>query len=247
MPEKQLLGRGGSAEGGLVEATDGNFYGAGWSNAVNISGSIYRLSGSTLTPAKPTYGEQAIGTTSPAKTFTLTNYEGITLTGISISTTGDYAISGTTCSTSLAVGAKCTIDATFTPTQTGTRTGQLSVSDSSITSPQVSMLSGVGVVAVLLAPSSATYSSYKVGTTSPAKTFSLTNHQSTTITGIAITTAGDFAVSSTTCSTTLAPATTCTIDVTFTPTQIGTRTGKLTVVDSGVNSPQVSTLQGTGG
>ncbi len=97
-----------------------------------------------LTPASETYKNQKVGTTSKAKKFTLTNDEAVTLTGIAISTTGDFAVSATTCGSSLAAKGKCTIDVTFTPTQTGTRTGQLSVSDSAIGSPQTAGLSGTG-------------------------------------------------------------------------------------------------------
>jgi len=74
----------------------------------------------------------------------------------------------------------------------------------------------------------------------------LTNNQSETLTGIATSITGDFAVASTTCKTTLAAKGKCTISVTFTPTQTGTRTGELTVSDSASNSPQTSTLTGTG-
>jgi hypothetical protein len=38
----------------------------------------------------------------------------------------------------------------------------------------------------------------------------------------------------------------CEISVTFTPTQIGSRTGTLSLSDSAGNSPQVVTLTGTG-
>jgi hypothetical protein len=98
----------------------------------------------TLTPANATYATQAVGTTSAAKTFTLTNDQTVTLTSIGISTTGDFAVSATTCTTSLAAKGKCTISVTFTPTETGTRTGELSVSDSASNSPQTSSLTGTG-------------------------------------------------------------------------------------------------------
>jgi hypothetical protein len=39
---------------------------------------------------------------------------------------------------------------------------------------------------------------------------------------------------------------TCTISVTFNPTQTGTQTGQLIVQDSASNNPQKSNLAGTG-
>jgi hypothetical protein len=200
----------------------------------------------TLTPATATYSSQAVGTTSAAKTFTLTNNQTVALTSIAITTAGDFAVSATTCTTSLIAKGKCTISVTFTPTQTGARTGQLSVSDSASNSPQTLTLSGTGIAPATLTPTTATYALQTVGTTSLPKTFTLTNNQTVTLTGLAISTTGDFAVSATTCTTSLAAKGKCTISVTFTPTATGTRTGQLGVADSASNSPQTSKLTGTG-
>jgi len=98
----------------------------------------------TLTPASETYASQTVGTTSAAKVFTLTSYLTATVNGIVISPSGDFAVSSTTCTTSLVTKAKCTIDVEFKPTETGTRTGTLSVTDSAANSPQTSTLTGTG-------------------------------------------------------------------------------------------------------
>jgi len=200
----------------------------------------------TLAPTSATYATRAMGTTSAAKTFTLTNNQTVELTSIAISTTGDFAVSATTCTTTLAAKGKCTISVTFTPTETGKRTGQLSVSDSASNSPQPVTLSGTGVVPATLTPASATYAAQKVGTTSAAKTFTLTNDQTVVLNNVVISTNGPYAVSATTCTTSLAAKGKCTISVTFTPTETGTRTGQLIVNDSASNSPQASNLKGTG-
>lgn len=107
---------------------------------------VFKLSPTpaTLTPASATYAKRKVGTTSAAKTFTLTNKQPVALTNIAISTTGDFAVSAKTCTTSLAAKNKCTISVTFTPQATGTRTGQLSVSDSASNSPQTVSLTGTG-------------------------------------------------------------------------------------------------------
>jgi hypothetical protein len=85
-----------------------------------------------------------------------------------------------------------------------------------------------------------------VGTTSLPKTFTLKNNQSVALSSIVISTTGDFSVSTTTCGASLAAKTHCTISVVFTPTAVGTRTGKLNVADDASNSPQTSSLTGTG-
>lgn len=98
----------------------------------------------TLTPASKTFPVTKVGTSSAAKVFTLANKQSVALTGISIVTTGDFSVSTTTCSTSLDAKSSCTISVVFTPTQTGTRTGALQVSDSAVGSPQTSTLTGTG-------------------------------------------------------------------------------------------------------
>ena len=201
----------------------------------------------TLTPISLNYGQQAVGTPSLPKTFTLTNNQSIALTGITITTTGDFTISATTCTTSLAAKAHCTINVTFTPTVLGKRTGILTVIDSANNSPQTASLTGTGAVAAALTPTfSIWYAPQAVGTTSLPKTFTLTNNQSVSLDNITISTTGDFAMSGTTCTTSLTAKNKCTISVTFTPTATGTRTGKLTVSDSANNSPQTANLSGTG-
>ncbi len=200
----------------------------------------------TLTPASAKFAAETVGTSSSAKVFTLTNNQAVALTSIAISTTGDFSVSTKTCTASLAAKAKCTISVVFTPTQTGTRTGELKVADSAVGSPQTSSLTGTGTVPATLAPATATYAAQTVGTTSTAKVFTLDNKQSVALTSIAISTTGDFSVSTTTCTASLAAKATCKISVVFKPAQTGTRTGELKVADIAVCSPQTSSLTGTG-
>ena len=200
----------------------------------------------TLMPASINYGWQALGSISTAKTFTLTNNQSVALTSIAITATGDFALSATSCTTSLAAKARCPISVTFTPTSLGQRRGTLSVSDSASNSPQGSALTGMGVLPVTLTPTAVNLGMWAVGTTSLPKTFTLTNNQNVALASIAISTIGDFAVSATSCTTSLAAKSRCTISVTFTPKVVGTRTGTLNVSDSAGNSPQTSSLKGTG-
>ncbi len=202
----------------------------------------------TLSPTSLTFSATVVGATSAAKTVTLTNSGTGTLTISSIATTGDFALVTSTkpCGATLAAGANCKIAVTFTPTQVGTRTGNLTITDNAANSPQSVPLTGTGSAPATLTPATATYPARTVGTTSPAKVFTLSNKQSVALTGISISTTGDFAVSTTTCTASLAAKSTCKISVTFTPTAVGTRTGTLKVTDSASNSPQTSSLTGTG-
>ncbi|MGA7077281.1 MAG: choice-of-anchor D domain-containing protein [Terriglobales bacterium] len=200
----------------------------------------------SLSPTSLTFPKTDVGATSKSKTVTLTNTGASTLNITSITPSGDFAVQSTTCGGTLAPKAKCTVKVTFTPTQVGTRTGTLSFTDNAPGSPQTVALSGTGIAQATLTPASETYSNQKVGTTSKAKKFTLTNNQAVELTGIAISTTGDFAVSAQTCGSSLAAKKKCTIDVTFTPTQTGTRMGQLSVSDSASNSPQAASLTGTG-
>ena len=200
----------------------------------------------TLLPGSPTWGNDIVGGTSAAKSITLTNTGAATLIINNIVASGDFAISQTTCGSTLAVWKNCAIKVTFTPTQVGVRTGRLTITDNAPNSPQSAPLTGTGTVQATLVPVSATLHAEKVGKGSPAKVFTLANKQSVAITGILISTTGDFSVSTTTCSTSLAAKSSCEISVIFTPTQTGTRTGTLQVSDSTVTSPQTSSLSGTG-
>src|SRR5438094_4863058 len=80
------------------------------------------------------------------------------------------------CGSSLAVSSSCTINVTFTPAASGTRSGTLTVTDNASGSPQTASLTGTGVTGTAaLSPTSLTFSSQNVGTTSAAQTVTLTN------------------------------------------------------------------------
>jgi len=202
----------------------------------------------TLTPTSLVFGNTVVNTTSMGKNVTVTNSGNATLNIASIAVSGDFAQVTSTkpCGSTLAAGASCIIRVTFTPTQLGLRTGNITITDNAANSPQTVPLSGKGVPPVALTPSSKTYAAQTVGTTSLPKTFTLKNYQSVTLSSIVISTTGDFSVSSTTCTTSLAAKASCTINVVFTPTAVGTRTGTLKATDNASNSPQSSTLTGTG-
>ena len=205
----------------------------------------------SLSPTSLTFSTQAIGTTSAAKTVTLKNTgtASLTITGIATTGTnaGDFAQTHT-CGSSLAVGASCTISVRFKPTASGTRTAALSVSDNAVGSPQKVSLSGIGTTAKL-SPVSLTFSTQAIGTTSPAKTVTLTNVGTSTlsITAIAITgtNTGDFAQTHT-CGSSLVAGASCKISVKFKPTASGTRTAALSISDNAAGSPQKVTLSGIG-
>jgi hypothetical protein len=101
-----------------------------------------------VVPVSLAFGTVKVGTTTAAKTTTITNNLKTALTISSIALTGsfpgDYAISANTCGGSLAAAAKCTVSVTFTPTAKGNRGATLAITDSATTSPQKVTLAGTG-------------------------------------------------------------------------------------------------------
>jgi subtilase family serine protease len=202
----------------------------------------------TLTPASLAFGDVIEGETSAGKKVTLKDTGGSTLNISKIAASGDFALKTSTkpCGSTLAAGVSCIIEVTFTPEQLGALTGDITITDNASNSPQTVSLSGTGEPQATLTPATATYAKQTVGTTSAAKVFTLTNKQSVALTSIVISTTGDFSVSTTTCTTSLAAKTSCKISVVFKPTGTGTLKGILKVADSAVGSPQTSSLTGTG-
>ena len=110
-----------------------------------------------LSPTSVVFANEVVGGTSAAKTVTLSNPGNATLNIGGIATSGDFAVASKTCGATLAVGAKCTIKVTFNPTQLGTRTGSLSVTDNAAGSPQSVSLSGTGTTDAALTPAKASF------------------------------------------------------------------------------------------
>jgi hypothetical protein len=95
----------------------------------------------TFSPTNLSFGNEDVNTTSAVQSITLSNYGTTTLSITSIAASTDFGQTNT-CNSSLASGANCTINVTFTPSQTGSLTGTLSVADSAADSPQMVALSG---------------------------------------------------------------------------------------------------------
>jgi len=89
------------------------------------------------------------------------------------------------------------------------------------------------------------FGSQLLGSTSATQTITLTNERNTSLNIAGLSSSGDFAETNT-CGASLAAGQKCTIEVSFTPTGGGNRSGTVTVTDDAVNSPQVINIGGTG-
>jgi hypothetical protein len=221
---------------------------------LNGTGATATPAVATLTPATPlAFGSVAVWSASAPQVATLTNSGGaaLAITGISMGGTNPFVFAQTNnCGASLAAGASCAINVTFTPNGTGAKSAVLNVVDALGT--QSLAVSGTGGVAttpatVTLTPGSLAFGTLTVWAVSPAQVATLTNTGTTALpmTGISLGGTNPFVFSQTnTCGTSLAAGASCTISVKFTPNGVGAKSATLNVVDGA--GTQTVALSGTG-
>ena len=165
---------------------------------------------------------------------------------------GDFAQTNN-CDTTLAAGASCTVNVTFTPTVTGVRTGTVSFSDNAPQSPQVVSLSGTGVTAAQLAagllvdsPSSISFGNVTVGQIE-SQTVKITNagEQSVSVTSVSTSGAG-IGASGISTSFALAPNQSITFTVTLNPSSVGSVSGTISLTNNGATPDLAIPVSGTG-
>jgi hypothetical protein len=213
-----------------------------------------------------------LNTTSNSKMETLENVGSavLNIAGISIKPgtnagPNDFQISANNCGSQLAAGTDCQISVNFTPSTEKTESARLIVTDNDSNVPgstQGINLTGTGVSPnepdLTLSATSLNFGNLQVGQTSGAGSVTLTNigAQPVVFSSIALTgtNPGDFALVSGTnaCSYgafSLAPAASCKVFVTFTPTANGARSATVTLTDNNLaaaNATQTIALNGSG-
>jgi phospholipase C len=175
---------------------------------------------------------------------TLTNTGTTAVTINSITTVDDYTTSNN-CGTSVAAQGTCTINVAFTPTVSGVRPGALTVVSSDPASPRRVDLVANGL-GILLSPQTIRFGTQAVGTTSAAQTVTITNENPTAVLMGNLIPTDDFIVSANNCPASLATKKSCTIQIKFSPDEVGAVTGDVYISDSDVASPQFVSVSGTG-
>ena len=205
-------------------------------------------------PASFAFATQTIGVASPPQAFTLTNTGGsaVTISAVASSNAAEFAISGSTCVGSVAVGASCSFSVTFTAAMAGARSASITITSTGTGSPQAIALTGTGTSVatpgVLTVPASYAFGTQTVGAAGSPQAFTLTNTGGTAVTIAAITNsnAAEFAITSSSCSGVVAVGASCSFSVTFTASAVGPRSASITVASTGTGSPQMLSLTGTG-
>jgi len=239
------------AGAGQTSVAVGDFNGDGRLDLAAPASLLLQTPLASLSSTSLNFGNELVGATSAPNQVTLSNPSGLALTISSVAVTGTNAADFSqtnTCGTGLAVGASCTITVTFKPTQTGPRTASVNITDNAAGSLQTIGLSGTGLVSgpnATPSPSSLTFATQLVGTSSSAQLVALTNYGKMALGIASIAASGDFSQTNT-CGSSLAAEASCAISLIFKPTQRGTRTGTLSITDNAAGSPQTVSLTGTG-
>jgi Abnormal spindle-like microcephaly-assoc'd, ASPM-SPD-2-Hydin/Beta-propeller repeat len=214
------------------------------------TGSAVSLSQSALS-----FGTQSVNFTSASQTVTLTNNAATLLSITSITLTGagaSFYAQTNSCGSSVAAGGNCTISVTFTPTTQNYETASVQIIDADPSSPQLISLSGTGgpdTPEVSTSPTTVNFGSEPQHSTTAGRAVQLSNNGTTTVTiqkiAISGTNASDFAETDN-CGTALAATSSCSINVTFTPSTQSAESALLQITDSDPGSPQSVTLSGAG-
>ena len=200
----------------------------------------------TVTPSILNFGTVAVGAATPSMPITVTNSGNGPLKVSVPALAAPFSISGSVCQASLPRLNNCTIPVVLNPTSPGGQSGQVRIQENAANSMPAVFLMGTAVVPTLsVNPATLDFGSEAVSVTSSAKTITLANSSSVAIAIASVTASGPFAANSQ-CGTSLAPQSTCSIAVTFTPSATGTQTGSIVIADNASGSPQSIALTGSG-
>jgi hypothetical protein len=198
-----------------------------------------------LVPAALAFPAQAIGVASTAQTVEVVDLGSTSLTVSNATATGDFSVQDGCTSAVTAAGGTCTLQVTFTPTALGTRTGTLTITDSSAGSPRTVQLTGIGgQAAVGLSPNPLSFKQ-AINTTGTSPV-TLANTGTIPLQISTIQTSGATFSEANVCGILVPAGQSCVINVSFAPTVIGNATGTLTITDSATGSPHSVALTGTG-
>jgi hypothetical protein len=213
------------------------------SQVVNSSGGGGAV---TFTPSSLTFTQQLVGAKSAAKPVTLKNSGTGALTISSIVAVGNFSETNN-CPASLAAGLTCTISVSFTPSVTGKVLGEVTVTDNAPGTTQEIGLSGNGVTPLNFSPTSLSFGTVTVGTTTAAKIVTVIKNSTTSLT-MSRAASGGYAIAATgtTCVASLAAKAKCNLAVTFTPHYNGVINGAVTLTYNAGFSPVEVPLSGSG-
>lgn len=214
-----------------------------------------------VSPATLSFGSQTVGDYFFDKVIlTNTGTVNLRISGVAVSG-GNFEDRGTSCYgynymleyfDTLAPGASCEVKVGYFSPSLGTSTGTLSITSTASGSPHTVSLSGTAVAplvpAVSLSPASLTFAAQELGTSSAAKTITLTNTGTATLDIAGITASGAYNIQTNTCPPSLVVGAMCTMSVTFAPVGriVETKYGGVSISSNAKGSPHIVSLKGDG-
>lgn len=201
---------------------------------------------SALNPAELVYGYWEPNELSTPQTAVLTNIGYQDLPIASIRSVGEWTVT-TDCPSTLRPGETCSITAYFNPLSSGLKTGAIYVDTGDAGGQKVVILRGAGSLEagqLLFMPSNLAFPNTGVNLLSPSQSVILRNTGATFLALNAISVSGQF-LQTNDCGPGLNPNETCTVQVTFAPTSLGSASGALSVVYDETRSGSVP-LNGLG-
>ena len=233
----------GDGRSGMLRA---GTYGRGLWQIPLLNATTIQAPAITLSSTNLTFTAQAVATQSSPQTITVTSSGNQPVTFGTPVMTGDFVETDSCSGQTLATGATCTFNISFSPTKTGARSGQLTIY-ANIPGGQAAVnLTGTGTAAaaIVLTPLTLAFPATVVNQAAASQIITVANTGANPATLYTPTITGDFQIAASTCGATLAPQTACSLSISFTPTAGGTRNGVLTVTDSA--GTQTAQLTGTG-
>jgi trimeric autotransporter adhesin len=217
--------------------------------AVSAPSNTALLAAFTASQGSLSFAATQVGDLSAPQAIDLTNTGTATVHITGFQTTPDFTVQNS-CGT-LLPGASCPLTVAFTPQQgpLGPRFSAVEIASDASTSLEFLSLYGAAATPanIVLAPTTLNFGSVLVGT--PASlTVQVANNGGVPSTFTAVSATGDFAAAGD-CPTAGRPLpanTSCTVQVTFTPTATGRRTGTLSVATDATTLPLTVALTGIG-
>ena len=201
-------------------------------------------------PSSVSFPNTAVGSAAAPQTITVTNTGTATLSVSSVQTSADFAVTNN-CATLLA-GATCAISVVFTPqpaSGAATRAGAIEISSNANTSLEFVSAAGLSSPStVSLSSGTLDFGTVLVGNTATLP-LTITNNATSSAALNSYTTTADYSVAAGTCpqpTGTLTAGASCTLQVTFAPSQGGTRSGTLSIATSAAPLPLGVALTGAG-
>jgi hypothetical protein len=196
------------------------------------------------------FGTLDVGVQSAPQNAVVTNTSNVAINiGAVAPPAGPFTITANTCGGVLAPGATCAVTIVFTPPAPGSASSTLTISGDGLSvssslvgsgrAPNVPIPGSLKIV-----PGSANYGSAAVGSSLPAKTFTISNPGQTAVTIAAIALGGagsdQFAITANNCPGALGGGASCTVDVAATVTREGAMSATLGVAGSGGQAAQAT-------